>query len=68
MNARPYLMLSGTLFGIVGLAHLVRIVQHWPFTFGPYQVPMWASAVAAVGGFTLGLWGWVQAARRAGRE
>jgi len=65
MGARPYLMLSGTLFGVVGLVHLVRIIQRWEFIVGPYQVPMWISGVAAVGGFMLGLWGWVQAGKRA---
>jgi hypothetical protein len=65
MTSRPYLMISGSIFGLVGLAHLVRIIERWAFTLGPFQVPTWMSAIAAVGGFSLGLWGWVQAGKSA---
>lgn len=63
MNARPYLLISGTMFGMVGLVHLVRVIQRWEFTLGPWPVPLWMSGVAAVGGLMLGLWGWIEAGK-----
>jgi hypothetical protein len=63
MNARPYLLISGTVFGLVGLGHLIRVIQRWELVFGPWDVPLWASGVVAVGGLMLGLWGWVQAGK-----
>ena len=43
MNPRAYLVISGTLFGLVAILHLLRVVNGWAFVFGPWSVPIWAS-------------------------
>ena len=42
-KARPYLAITATLFTLVAIFHLVRVINGWTFQFGPYQVPMWFS-------------------------
>ncbi len=46
MNAHSYFLVSGVLFGLLALIHVVRIVDGWTFTLGPYAVPMAGSVVA----------------------
>ena len=41
--ARPYLIISATIFTLVAILHLLRIVNGWAFQFGPYLIPMWFS-------------------------
>jgi hypothetical protein len=51
MNARPYLILSGTIFAAISLLHLVRILRGWPFVVGPWSTPVglsWAGFAAAL--------------------
>ena len=51
MSTRPYLLVTGTLFGLIGLAHAVRAVLEWPFQIGILAVPVWFSwPVALVAG------------------
>jgi hypothetical protein len=40
---RVYLQISGVLFGLIALAHLLRLFRHWPIDFAGYMVPLWAS-------------------------
>ena len=37
------MMISGTIFGLVALLHLLRAVNQWPFQLGPWFLPQWAS-------------------------
>ena len=46
MNAHSYFLVSGILFGVLALVHVVRVIDGWTFTLGPYAVPMAASVVA----------------------
>jgi hypothetical protein len=43
MNARTYLVTSGSLFGAVAIAHLLRVVNGWAVVAGPWSIPMWVS-------------------------
>ena len=43
MNSRSYCVVSGVLFSLVALAHLLRIVSGTPITVEAYDVPMWVS-------------------------
>jgi hypothetical protein len=63
MYARLYQLVSGTFFGLAGLVHLIRVIQRWQVTFGPWEVSLWMSGVAAVACLMLGLWGWVEAGK-----
>jgi len=40
---RPYLQISGALFGLIALAHLFRLFRHWPVEIAGYPIPLWAS-------------------------
>jgi hypothetical protein len=47
MNQKAFLAVSGTIFGVVGILHLGRILAGWPAHIGPFEAPMWLSWVAA---------------------
>ena len=42
-SARGYLLISGVIFGLVAVLHLLRVVNGWPFQVGTWSVPMWPS-------------------------
>lgn len=53
---RAYLRISSTVFGLIALAHLLRLLRHWPAQIAGQSVPTWASVVAVV--LTAGLSVW----------
>ena len=53
---RPYLQISGTLFGLIALGHLLRLFRHWPVDLAGYMVPLWASWVGLVLAGGLSVW------------
>jgi len=40
-----YLVISGSIFLMVALLHLLRLVYHWPITIGSWTLPHWVSYV-----------------------
>ena len=42
---RVYLILSGSIFFLVAMLHLFRLIFHWPIVLGPWTAPHWASYV-----------------------
>jgi len=55
MNRKCYLLVSGTVFGLVALLHLIRVLNGWPMELGPWSVPLWASVCGTLGpGFLSG--------------
>jgi hypothetical protein len=52
---RAYLQISGTLFGLIALAHLLRLFRHWPVELAGNILPLWASWVglALAGGLSI---------------
>ena len=52
---RTYLQISGTLFGLIALVHLLRLFRHWPVDLAGHTVPLWASWVglALAGGLSV---------------
>jgi hypothetical protein len=58
MDARTYARLTGSIFGIVALAHVARLVYAMPVTVGATAIPMtlsWAGIVVAGALCVLGL-------------
>lgn len=60
MNRQTYMTLTTTIFIVVAIAHLVRIIFGWSVEIGDWGIPFWVSwlAVIAAGalaylGFTL---------------
>jgi hypothetical protein len=40
-----YLVISGTIFLLVGLFHLFRLINHWPIVVGTATIPQLLSYV-----------------------
>jgi len=45
MKHKDYYAISGGVFSIIAIAHLVRIVYGWEAMIGGLAIPMWASWV-----------------------
>ena len=43
MSQRTFLGVSGTIFGIIAVLHLLRIMYGWPAQIGTFVVPTWLS-------------------------
>jgi len=52
-----YAAISATVFGIISLAHLARLVFGWPVEIAHGAVPGWISAIAWLAAGGLCVWG-----------
>ena len=57
MSAVTFSRLAGTVFVLVALAHVYRLVSHAPIQLGSFSVPYSVSWVAVIAAGTLGLLG-----------
>ena len=48
MSQKNYLTVSASVFTIIALVHLARVLFSWPVTIGMTSMPNWASVVAVV--------------------
>ena len=53
---RNYLRISGTLFGLIALGHLLRLLFRWPAEVAHWLVPLWFSLIGLVLPAALGIW------------
>jgi hypothetical protein len=53
---RGYLQISGVIFGVIGLLHVVRLLLDWPAQVAGWAVPLWISWVAILAAGTLSFW------------
>ncbi len=53
---RAYLQISGALFGLIALAHLLRVVRHWPIDLAGHMVPLGASRLGLLLAAGLSIW------------
>ena len=53
MNKQTYLSLTGAIFLIIGLMHLLRLYFGWQVSFNGWSAPLWLSAVLAAVAFAL---------------
>ena len=51
-----YLSVSGAIFGLVALLQVARAVEQLPVHIGSFEIPVWASWVAAVVAGSLCVW------------
>jgi hypothetical protein len=56
ITMRAYMRISGALFGIIALAHLLRLVRHWPIDLAGYMVPLWVSWLGVILAGGLSIW------------
>lgn len=43
---RAYLGISGAIFGLIALLHILRVVLDWSAQIGTWTVPFWVSWIA----------------------
>src|SRR4029450_11402770 len=55
MNSRPFLLVCGTIFFLVGLLHLVRALRLWPVVIGTWAVPIWVSYLGLAVAWLMGV-------------
>jgi len=53
---RAYLMVTRTLFALIALFHLTRMLTHWSAVIGGWAVPFWVSALGFVVAGALSVW------------
>jgi len=46
MDQRPYNIVTASLFLIIAVLHLLRIIFGWPARIGGLDIPLWLSWVA----------------------
>lgn len=64
MTGNRYFILSGALFGLIALAHLLRLVNQTPAQLGSWTVPMWLSWLGLIVPGFLCLWAFRLASKR----
>lgn len=57
MNQKTFSLVAGTIFLVIGLLHIARVIFAWEAAIGGWQVPMWLSWVAALVALYLGYQG-----------
>jgi hypothetical protein len=57
MSIKAYVAISALIFVLVGLTHIARLVQQWPVSVGPIDVPMSVSWIGLVVAAALAIWG-----------
>lgn len=60
---RRYLQISGAIFGIVTIVHILRLAFGWSAEIAGWNVPLWVSWVAIVAAGALCVWALRLAAR-----
>ncbi len=48
MDQRSYTILSGAIFGLIAVLHVLRFFFQWQATIAGATVPLWLSGLAAV--------------------
>lgn len=56
MDTKPYLLVSGLVFAVVAVLHLLRVLNGWSFQLGPMDLPMSVSWLGAIVPGLLAVW------------
>jgi len=48
MSTKTFLRVVGTIFTIVGLVHLLRLLTGFQVMFGGWELPFWVSIVGVI--------------------
>ena len=59
-----YFAVSGIVFTLIAIAHLLRIIQDWTFQIGPWLIPTTISWIALCGTAFLSIWSFYLLATR----
>jgi hypothetical protein len=55
---RAYVQLSGVMFALVAIMHLVRVLARWPLLIAGYPLPAVASLVVLLVTAGMSVWAW----------
>ena len=66
MDQKMFSIVTGVIFAVVALFHLVRIYMGWPVMIGDWSVPMWVSWIGLVVAGGLAFFGWRLWTRQSG--
>ena len=53
---RAYLRISGGVFALIALLHVLRLILHWPAQIADWTVPIWVSWIAVLAAVALSIW------------
>ena len=53
---RTYIQITGIVFGVVALVHVVRLILDWPAQVAGWVVPIWISWIAIFVAGALCVW------------
>lgn len=56
MTERIYLLISGSVFAIVGFLHLLRLLSQSSIQVGTLGIPLWISGLAIIAASALSIW------------
>ena len=56
MSTKAYLIVTGIIFVIVAVLHLLRLIYQWPAEIGAFSMPMWLSCAALFVASVLFIW------------
>ena len=56
MTQKLYLLISGSVFALMGIFHLIRIISQWSLQIGAVGIPQWPSWLAIIAGTILSIW------------
>lgn len=48
MEQKRYFVITGMIFTLIGILHLVRIIKDWEAQIGGFVIPMWLSWLAVI--------------------
>jgi len=57
LKTKSYLMLTAALFMLVAVLHAIMLCFQLPVQIGPYEIPLWPSAVGLPAEALLAWWG-----------
>ncbi len=55
-HMKTYLRISGLLFAVIALLHVIRLSLHWSAQIAGWTVPSWVSWMAVVATGALAVW------------
>jgi hypothetical protein len=56
MSKKLYLIISGSIFLLVGIFHLLRLIYHWPIVVGTREIPYLLSYVGFPASIGYSVW------------
>ncbi|MDZ4722707.1 MAG: hypothetical protein SGI97_02200 [candidate division Zixibacteria bacterium] len=63
MKTRCYSLVSATIFAVVSVVHIIRVMRGMPVQIGDYLLPGWIMWVAMAVAIGMSIWGFRTARR-----